>query len=140
VDEPFLLHNVDVLSNFDLASMLADHRRHGSLVTLATQQRSTSRPLLFDEHLELRGRANSDEAMPGLTPLAFSGIHVLSPRIFRLMEEDGAFSIISTYVRLAQAGEAIRAYRDDAAYWRDLGKPENVQRAAEDLRAGIVVA
>ena len=139
-DEPFVLQNVDILSSFDLSSMAKEHRQQGALATLATQHRKTSRALLFDEHLQLRGRATGADEHPGCTELAFAGIHVLSPRIFSLMEDEGAFSIISTYIRLAQAGEAIRAYRDDAAYWRDLGKPENVEWAAEDLRRGVVVA
>jgi NDP-sugar pyrophosphorylase family protein len=34
---------------------------------------------------------------------------------------------------LAGEGERIMAYRADGDYWRDLGKPESVARAAEDL-------
>jgi NDP-sugar pyrophosphorylase family protein len=136
-DAPFLLHNVDILSGFDLARMLAFHREHDALATLGTQRRPTSRPLLFDDALQLRGRgASASESRPGLTALAFAGIHVVSPRIFARMEEQGAFSIVAAYLRLAAQGEPILAYRDDDAYWRDLGKPESVAQAAEDLRRG----
>ena len=139
--EPFLLHNVDILSSFDLVRMVEFHREHQPLATLATQQRKTSRPLLFNQQLQLCGRANADQAPAAHEmALAFGGIHVLSPRIFDLLDKDEAFSIITTYLRVAAAGEAVLAYREDAAYWRDLGKPENVQQAAEDMRAGIVVA
>ena len=70
--------------------------------------------------------------------LAFSGIHVISPRIFSMMTEEGAFSIIDCYLRLAAQGGKILAFRSDEYYWRDLGRPENVGRAEEDLRQGIV--
>src|SRR5215813_8741268 len=54
-DEPFILHNVDVLSNIDLGRMVQFHREHQGLATLAVQHRETSRYLLFDEHEELCG-------------------------------------------------------------------------------------
>jgi NDP-sugar pyrophosphorylase family protein len=51
-----------------------------------------------------------------------------------MMEEDGAFSIIDPYLRLAAQGEKILAFRADEFYWRDLGKPDNVLQAAQDLK------
>ena len=138
--QPFLLHNVDIVSSFDLIHMVEFHRQHNPLATLATQQRKTSRPLLFNQQSQLCGRANLDEpARVYETALAFAGIHVLSPRIFDHLDEESAFSIITTYLRVASSGGKVIAYRDDTAYWRDLGKPENVERAAEDLQAGAVV-
>ena len=70
--------------------------------------------------------------------LAFSGIHVLSPRIFASITEQGAFSIIDTYIRLAAKGEKVAAFRADGCYWRDLGRPENVEQAARDLESGAI--
>ena len=69
-----------------------------------------------------------------MRPLAFSGIHVVSPRLLKMMSEDGAFSIVTSYLRLAAEGERILAFRADQYYWLDLGKPENVAQAAEDLK------
>jgi len=65
--------------------------------------------------------------------LAFTGIHVISPRIFEKIEEEGVFSIITTYVHLAARGERIKGFRADEYYWRDLGRPESVALAAEEL-------
>lgn len=139
-DQPFLLHNVDVLSDIDLARMLQAHREAGALATLAVQRRDSSRQLLFDQTGQLcgrrKGREKNDEVVrPSevLEPLAFSGIHVISPRLLSLMTEDGVFSIIDTYLRLAAAGEKIHAFRADEYYWRDLGKPENIAQAENDL-------
>ena len=68
--------------------------------------------------------------------LAFSGIHIISPRIFTKIREEGAFSIISTYLRLAAEGERIVAFEADEFYWRDLGRSENVEQAARDIADG----
>ena len=141
---PFLVHNVDVLSTIDLRRMAQFHNDHQALATLAVQHRKTSRYLLFDEQLRLCGRrAGSNEeqelvrAVERSEALAFSGIHVISPRLLKMMSEEGAFSIIATYLRLAAQGERIFAFRADEYYWRDLGKLENVAQAAEDLKKVI---
>jgi NDP-sugar pyrophosphorylase family protein len=140
-DEPFIFHNVDVLSTIDLGRMVQFHSENESLATLAVQDRETSRYLLFDEKLQLcgrrAGRSGVDEpvrASPHVQALAFSGIHVISPRIFSLMIGDGAFSVINSYLRLAAQGENILAFRADEYYWRDLGRPENVSQAERDFR------
>jgi NDP-sugar pyrophosphorylase family protein len=141
--EPFLVHNVDVLSTIDLGRMVGFHAEHNALATLAVQDRETSRYLLFDEQGQLRGRRAGPEGKPELAvpaqsvqALAFSGIHVLSPRIFAKLEEEGAFSIINAYLRLAAQGEKILAFHADGAYWRDLGRLENLAEAARDLASG----
>jgi NDP-sugar pyrophosphorylase family protein len=148
-EEPFILHNVDVLSNVDLRRMAEFHAAQNALATLMVQNRQTSRPLLFDEQGSLCGRRFSDGRPDELAriapskkdpparqaqPLAFGGIHIISPRLLSLLTEEGAFSIIPAYLRLAAQGEKIAAFRADDAYWRDLGNSESLQRAAEDLR------
>jgi NDP-sugar pyrophosphorylase family protein len=140
-EEPFLLHNVDVLSTIDLGCISQFHKENHALATLAVQARETSRYLLFDEKNELCGRRSGRDRQPEVVrssqqtqALAFSGIHVISPRIFSLMTEEGAFSIINTYLRLATQGENILSFRADKYYWRDLGKPEDLALAAEDMK------
>jgi NDP-sugar pyrophosphorylase family protein len=138
--EPFLLHNVDVISTIDLERMVQFHKQNTELATLAVQERETSRYLLFDEHLQLCGRRAARDQKPEIVrpsprtqALAFSGVHVISPRLFALMKEEGIFSIIDSYLRLAAGGEKIAAFRADEYYWRDLGKPADLQQAAHDL-------
>src|SRR5882757_949436 len=173
-DEPFLLHNVDVLTTIDFRQMLAAHKKSSALATLAVQERPSSRQLLFDQNNLLAGRrinnvdtlASSPNSAPGSVgtpacvpvaqaeshptsnllaaahhplptahhPLAFSGIHVISPRLLPLITESGVFSIIDTYLRLASSNEKISAFRADKYYWRDLGRPEDLQQASIDLK------
>jgi NDP-sugar pyrophosphorylase family protein len=142
-NEPFLVHNVDVLSSIDLHQMLHFHEQHQALVTLAVQSRSTSRYLLFDDHCRLCGRRSgldgkSELARPvnATQSLAFCGIHILSPRIFSLVQETGAFSVIPLYLRLAAQNETLLAYRADRDYWRDLGRAEHIEAAERDIREG----
>jgi NDP-sugar pyrophosphorylase family protein len=178
LDEPFLLHNVDVISNIDLRAMLQFHKDHHALATLAVQSRPSSRQLLFNNQLHLCARARSTvtpdcapqmTALPNpsgtpappieaakdchserseesafsesqapssesLHPLAFSGIHLISPRLLPLLTEDGIFSIVDSYLRLAAQGQPILAFPADNYYWRDLGRPSDLTQAALDLR------
>jgi NDP-sugar pyrophosphorylase family protein len=138
--EPFLVHNVDVLSNIDLARMVAFHQQQQALVTLAVQDRPTSRYLLFDSDGHLCGRRAGQDGPLGLVrparhvdAFAFAGIHVISPPLLPLLTEDGAFSIITSYLRLAASSKKISAFRADEYQWRDLGKLENIAKAAQDL-------
>jgi NDP-sugar pyrophosphorylase family protein len=143
-DEPFILHNVDVLSDIDLARMLKAHRETGALATLAVHDRPTSRYLLFDDQMCLCGRRAGPEGISEMArtversqALAFSGIHIISPRLLSMIAEEGVFSIIPVYLRLAAQGEKIHGFRADEYYWIDLGKPENIARANEDLKRSL---
>jgi NDP-sugar pyrophosphorylase family protein len=179
-DEPFILHNVDVISTIDILRMVQFHREKSALATLAVQNRETSRYLLFDEQNQLCGRRAGRDGKPELVrsgqpfapshvipnevrdlllpqegtalavpdsvensgalapeaplhALAFSGIHIISPRLLPMITEEGIFSIITTYLRLAAQGEKILAFRADQYYWRDLGRPADLAQAALDL-------
>ncbi len=139
-NEPFLVHNVDVMSTIDLAGMVAFHHDCGALATLAVAERSTSRYLLFDERQELCGRRAGRDGEPEMVrqagtaqALAFAGIHVISPRIFSKLDEQEAFSIVPAYLRLAAAGEKIVAFRADQFEWRDLGRVESLRAAEAEM-------
>jgi NDP-sugar pyrophosphorylase family protein len=163
--EPFLLHNVDVLSSIDLRQMLEAHKKSSALATLAVMQRPSSRQLLFDQTNSLIGRrikdidtlvsststkpATPDTCHPERSegsafsshsplPFAFSGIHVISPRLLPLITESGVFSIIDTYLRLAGQSEKISAFRADPFYWRDLGRLEDLREATADFERKLI--
>jgi len=122
------------MSSIDLGEMVRFHRERGALATLAVQERKSSRYLLFDEHGVLCGRETERVRDCGeTTALAFAGIHVMSPRIFSEMTEEGAFSVISAYLRLAGLGEKVVAFRADGSSWRDLGRPESIAAAEREM-------
>ena len=140
-NEPFLLHNVDVLSTIDLRRMAEVHAQGDALATLAVQNRKTSRYLLSDSSMKLCGRRSGEDGKPELvrtassvTARAFAGIHVISPSLLSMLNEEGAFSIITSYLRLAAQGDSIQPFASDDYYWRDMGKPENVIQAEKDLK------
>ena len=121
--EPFVLHNVDVITTIDLRSMAQYHNDNRALATLAVQDRPTSRPLAFDENLQLRGRGAG---------FAFSGIHVISPQLLPRLTEDGAFSIIDSYLRLTSEGEKILGFRADQYSWRDVGRLKDLKELEKE--------
>jgi NDP-sugar pyrophosphorylase family protein len=141
-DEPIVLYNVDILSSLDLNRMLAYHLQEKALATLAVRKRETSRYLLFDSQMQLAGWKDlrSGElkiSRPGpvveYQEFAFSGIHIINPEIFDLILEEGKFSVIDLYLRLAQ-NQGIKAYIDDSELWFDLGKPEQLTEAGKVVR------
>jgi len=130
-EEPFLVHNVDILSNLDLAWFRAQHR-NGDLATLLVSERDTSRYFLFDEDGLLVGWTNISTGeirspYPGIDPdsckrLAFSGIHSISPAIFPLMRDwPEKFSLVDFYLSVCRT-HAIRAAVMPGLRLRDVGK------------------
>jgi MurNAc alpha-1-phosphate uridylyltransferase len=142
-DRPFILHNVDVICDADLAALYAAHRGADTLATLAVSDRPSSRVLRFDDRgLQARvdrrsGAVESSRAPEGDTrDFAFAGIHVISPGFFDLLEERGAFSIIGPYLRLAGAGHRIAPEDISRSLWLEIGDPERLEKARRFLKRG----
>ena len=109
--EPFLVHNVDIVSNLDLKWFREQHRAE-ALATLVVSKRKTQRYFLFDEENRLRGWTNlatgevrspyKDIDPEKCRKLAFSGIHLISPEIFNAFERlqmGDRFSIVDFYLK-----------------------------------------
>lgn len=135
-NEPILIHNVDILSNLDFTRLIAAHRPD-SLATLVVSQRDTQRYFLFNHDLRLQGWTNiaTGQVRPNdINPdrfkhLAFSGIQVISPQIFKHMNSFGEkFSITDLYIQ--QCGtQTIKGYVPHDYLMMDVGKISQIQEA-----------
>lgn len=142
--EPFLVHNVDILSNDDLGLLYQQHKANGALATLLVSSRESSRYFLFNKRNQLRGWENVKTGVQKLpcrlqeelTPLAFSGIQVVDPAIFSLHHQNGSFSIVDVYLKLC-CHQLISAHisRPEVVI-HDIGTPEKLVEANRLLVAG----
>ena len=144
-DEPFLIHNVDILSNVDLKALIAAHNESGSAATLLVSKRSSTRALLFNSEGNLTAWTNKTTGevkspyksvdIATLEEFAFSGIHIFSPRLFKYF---GAypekFSIIDFYLNTCK-DENIKAYTQDRLNLLDVGKLDSLERAEEFVKS-----
>ena len=126
--EPFVVRNVDILSDLDLNLMMRFHRTEDPLATLAVRDRETSRYFLFEKENTLCGWENRkteerriSRECGALRNFAFSGIQILQPDIFPLITESGKFSLTDLYIRLA-SNHPIKGFIDTSLVWRDIGK------------------
>ncbi len=143
--EPFLIHNVDILSNADLKALYNAHLQSKNDATLLISQRETSRYLLFDKEHKLHGWINTltHETKPATfsydekkyLPYAFSGIHVISPSLIRYMDEGwtGKFPIMDFYLYACDKTQ-IGGYITDNLRLIDIGKPETLAKAETYLQ------
>ena len=138
-NEPFILHNVDIESNIDLNKMLDLHKSNKSIASLAVRERISSRYLLFNKRMELSGWQNiktNQEIITkqntSLSNYAFSGIHIIDPKIFDFIDQDGKFSIINTYLDLSKTNK-IMGYNHTSDYWFDIGNIDNLKKAEDFL-------
>lgn len=132
---PILIHNVDVYSDLPLKTLIKYHTEKEALATLVVRERNTSRYLQFDKNYQLCGWINrkTQEHKIARNSLisndyAFSGLHIVSQSILPLLVEQGAFSIIDSYLRLAKKHK-ITAFLDTKSDWLDLGKYEQMEDA-----------
>ena len=137
--DPFLLYNVDIISDLDLSALYRLHLEKKGLATLAVRHRPGKRFLLIDEEGRMRGWRNistGDEILAGvsgegLSEIAFSSLHIVEPEIFNYMEEC-IYSLIDLYLRLAPEHK-IYTLKHDEGYWVDVGTPESLEYVRELL-------
>ncbi len=134
-EDDFVLMNVDILTDLDLQQMIVQHKQHKALATLAVTERETSRYFLFNAKHQLCGWKNVktyEEKIVrhenGLIQKAFSGIHVIDPKIFSLMKQEGKFSMVDVYLSLC-SNNKIQYFDHSDTKFMDVGKPESVVQA-----------
>lgn len=146
-NKPFLVHNVDTLTDVNLGDYYNFHKKNNALATLLVRHRPGSRFFLFDKDKKLCGWENiitkekiiSVYSTANLEQIAFSCLHFIEPSIFNLIHENGCFSIIDVYLRLAK-NHNIFGYVDDQSYWLDVGTPEKLQRGEMEIEIDKLIA
>lgn len=135
--EPFVVLNVDILTDLNLGSMISFHKSYSPLATLAVTERESSRYFLFNRKNELcgwknikTGEENVKRKESDLVPKAFSGIHIIDPAIFKLINREGKFSMIDVYLDLCKENK-ILGFDHSSGILIDVGKPESIKKAEE---------
>jgi len=137
---PFLLYNVDIISDLDLSALYRLHVQKKGLATLAVRNRPGKRYIMIDREDRLRGWKNietGEEILAGvassedLSVIAFSSMHIVEPEIFNYMKE-GKYSMIDLYLELA-ADHEIFTLKHNEGYWVDVGTPESLERVRKLL-------
>ena len=130
LDEPFIVHNVDVLSNVDLSLLKL---QAGSIATLAVRKIESDRYFLFNpkgllcgwENVQTGERKIARPLETDLQRYGFTGIHWIQPELLKLITEQGVFSITDVYLRLAVNHDIYKVDVSDAT-WFDIGSPEQL--------------
>jgi N-acetyl-alpha-D-muramate 1-phosphate uridylyltransferase len=141
-NNPFLLYNVDIISDLDLSALYMLHSEKKGLAALAVRNRPGTRFLLVDKQGQLRGWRNKStgeqilagRSENGLTEIAFSSMHIVEPEIFNYMSE-GIYTMIDLYLRLA-VEHKIFTLKHNEGYWVDVGTPESLDYVRKLLCSG----
>ena len=132
---------MDILSSLNLENLLEAHECKHALATLNLRDKNTNRHLCFNQDGLLCAWKNDatqevkivNESHLNSSAYSFSGIHIIEYKLLDLIEEEGVFSIIDLYLRLAK-DYPIAGYHDRSEIWMDLGKPEELLKAETILR------
>lgn len=142
---PIILYNVDIISSINIEDLVDFHSQKKALATLSIRHRDTQRYLKFDNDFRLAGWMNKKtgeekiarpKAFNQSTEFAFSGIHVIDPRLFNWMPETDKFSIIDLYLHLAKS-QPVYGFYDNSDLWIDVGKPKQLEMARQIPDFGI---
>jgi len=143
-DEPFLVHNVDIITDIDLRQFYKTYSTSCNVATLAVSKRESSRVFMFDDKLSLSGWKNNltgkmiipDSSRGPLSEYAFAGIHLISPKIFNLINSKGPFSIVDAYLSLCSK-YTIQGHDVSSNFVLDVGKPSSIEKAEEYLKLKV---
>ncbi len=131
-DEPFITLNADFLTDLNISDLVRFHKSKNALISFGITNRKTSRNFLFDEDNRLCGWINSSTgeerisvAKPNLKAMAYSCVVVFEPTVFDLIPQRGKFSLVDTYLSLANE-YPIFGYDHTGDKLVDVGKPESV--------------
>ena len=138
---PFVVMNVDMLTDLDLNGMFEFHQKIQPLATLAVTRRPSVRQFLFNDEMKLVGWKNNNtneikwagNLVEDVSPFSFSGIHIIDPTLFNLMPSSGTFSITDIYLQLAASSQII-GYDHTGDKIIDVGKPKSIAEAEELFR------
>lgn len=138
--KPFLLHNVDVLTDLNLGELLNSHRKNNSFATLAVMKRETSRQFLFDDEMNLCGWQNqktnekkiSRQKGTPFQQFAFCGVQILEPAIFDFFPKENKFSLVDFYLETAKE-KTIKGNISDSSFFFDLGTINKLNEAEKRI-------
>jgi len=139
-NEPFILHNTDIISDIDLLDMIAFHKNNNALATLAVRKRESNRYFLFNNNFDLCGWENIkttekiiSKKSTLLNQFAFSGIHIINPIIFNYLNQTCKFSIVNSYLELSK-NKTIKGFDHTTDYWFDVGDTKKLEIAEKHIR------
>ncbi len=137
--EDFLIMNADILTQLNINDLVEYHKKINDFATLAVSDRESSRKLLFNDNMVLRGWLNVQtgeqrlaEFNKGFKAFAFSGVHCINPDIFGKIKRTGKFSVMEEYLDLMHT-EAIHGFLHNSILV-DVGRPESVIEAEKHFK------
>ena len=146
-DEPIMIHNADILTDFDVKEMLAKHEVFNADVTLLVAHRNSTRQIFFDKYThELKGWKNftTGESIPAdlsdfeqCDGCAFGGVHIMNPSVLeeiRKYATSDVFPIFPFYLSDISKIKIVSFMPEKSYKWFDIGKPETLQQAEQSLK------
>ena len=131
LDDSFLVTNGDVLTTLDLSKLIAFHKAQGATATIAVHRRQVKIDLGVVQ-LDKSCRINGYIEKPVYDYVVSMGIYVFEPRVLDFIPYSQYLDFPDLVLKLIAAGEKVLAFPFDG-YWKDLGRPDDYEQAAEDF-------
>ncbi len=122
-DSPFFVINADIISNINLKKVYEHHLKSKPLATLVLHDYPQFNMVGVNDKNYIQNFNSSVNA------LAFTGVQVLSPQIFKIFPDKDIFSSIEVYTLLCKE-QQINAYIEKDIFWSDIGTIESYSRTS----------
>jgi NDP-sugar pyrophosphorylase family protein len=134
--DPFLVYNVDIVTDLNLKTAIDFHVENNNLATLLVKNRSTQRPFVVDSNNLIIGHKNltrdekrivKKDFQEPLRDTGFLGIHILSSRIFEFMPQENVFGVTPFYLNLIKDHKSINVFDCNDCFWEDVGSLDKLK-------------
>ena len=145
-DQPFLIHNVDIISEINLKELYEYNLETQASITLAVNKRESDRYLLFDEESylcawenvitkekKIVNRENEDSRQQKTERFGYCGIKVMHSKVFKYFPDENIFSIIDFYLKVASK-EKVNCFFKENLFWQDVGTLGQLKETERHLR------
>ena len=130
-DSTFIVHNADILTDFDLESLVKNHHESGNIATLAVHNHEKFNNVWIDGRGNLKSVGRTTEEGTGLCKIAFMGVAVYSQKILQYLPE-GNSSVVDAWLRATAEGHVIGTVNYSGSSWTDIGTPDAYAAAVFD--------
>ena len=140
--EPLIVISGDAMCDFDLAAIYERHLRSGASATIAVRSVDDPREygLILGEKGEVTGFSEKPSFINCRSDLANTGIYVISPEVFGLIEDDKSVDFAKdVFPEMLRRGMKL-GYYEESGYWCDIGDITAYKRCTADLMAGKIKA
>lgn len=130
--ENFLVMNGDLLTDLDFGALYNFHLQNKALLTVSTYQRRTKIDFGVIDIDAGAQVASGFREKPEFTFDVSMGVYAMNRKVLNFVPENESFGFDNLMTTLLERHEPVKIY-PYTGYWLDIGRPDDYEKANEDI-------